>query len=263
MASSAERLTGPDDRLKAVGLAIGGFGPFLVAMALVPLRGNVEAANAALALVVVVVLAAAFGGRASGTIAAVVATLCYDFFFTHPYGSLKIDRADDVLTTVLLLAIGLTVAEIVVLGYRQRGSSERRRDQVTRLHRIAELVAGDTETDDVLLAVRAELMALLTLRDCEFEAPPFDPALPEIGRRGGVEGGRRRWVGGELSLPADGAQILVYGRGRLYGRLVLVPSWDVGVSIEERLVAVALADELGMAMAADERPYRAGEGSRR
>ena len=41
------------------------------------------------------------------------------------------------------------------------------------------------------------------------------------------------------------------GRGREFGRLVLVPDLSVGVSIEERVVAVALADQLGSAFAAD------------
>ena len=46
----------------------------------------------------------------------------------------------------------------------------------------------------------------------------------------------------------------VFGRGRQFGRLVLVPDPAVGVSIEERVVAVALADQLGAAFAADASP---------
>jgi hypothetical protein len=43
----------------------------------------------------------------------------------------------------------------------------------------------------------------------------------------------------------------VLGRGKAFGRLVLVPDLSVGVSIEERVVAVALSDQLGAALAAD------------
>jgi hypothetical protein len=43
----------------------------------------------------------------------------------------------------------------------------------------------------------------------------------------------------------------VTARGWLYGRFVLVPDHSVGVSIEERIVAVALVDQLGAALAAD------------
>ena len=41
------------------------------------------------------------------------------------------------------------------------------------------------------------------------------------------------------------------GRGKTFGRLVLVPDLSVGVSIEERIVAIALSDQLGAALAAD------------
>ncbi len=40
-------------------------------------------------------------------------------------------------------------------------------------------------------------------------------------------------------------------RGQTFGRLVLVPDVSAGVSIEERIVAVALVDQLGAALAAD------------
>jgi hypothetical protein len=52
-------------------------------------------------------------------------------------------------------------------------------------------------------------------------------------------------------LPALGAEIPVAARGQTFGRFVLVPDTSVGVSIEERIVAVALVDQLGAALAAD------------
>ena len=70
-------------------------------------------------------------------------------------------------------------------------------------------------------------------------------------RNGAIAGDHRHWIDGEYTLPAQGAAITVLGRGREFGRLVLVPDLSVGVSIEERVVAVALADQLGAAFAAD------------
>jgi len=57
-------------------------GPLAVAAALVPLRGDVTATNAALVMTVVVVAIAAGGRRLAGIVAAVVATLSFDFFPT-------------------------------------------------------------------------------------------------------------------------------------------------------------------------------------
>ncbi len=48
-----------------------------------------------LGLVVVVVSAAACGGWTSGAVAALIRAMSYDFFFTRPYESLKIDRGVD------------------------------------------------------------------------------------------------------------------------------------------------------------------------
>jgi hypothetical protein len=46
-----------------------------------------------------------------------------------------------------------------------------------------------------------------------------------------------------------GVRLPVLGGGRQIGSLVLDPDPSIGVSLEERLVAVALADQLGAALA--------------
>ncbi|MFF7295447.1 DUF4118 domain-containing protein [Streptomyces sp. NPDC008265] len=59
--------------------------PFLVALALVPIRTDLSATNAALVLVVAVVAVAAVGTRAAGALAALSAAAWFDFFLTEPY----------------------------------------------------------------------------------------------------------------------------------------------------------------------------------
>jgi hypothetical protein len=242
---------GPDDRLVVAGLGVAALGPIVVAGALVPLREHIASANTALVFVIVVVLAAALGGRWTGVTAAIVSAMSFDFFLTRPYGSLKIDDADDIIATVLLLAVGLIVGEIVVWAHRGHRQSRRGRDEIARLHRVAEHVAAGGRASDVVASVRAELSQLLSLRSCEFEQPPFSAPLPRLERNGAVETPRRRFVRGEFALPAEGVELPVLGRGRQLGRLVLEPEPDVGVSIEERVVAIALSDQLGSVLAAE------------
>jgi Domain of unknown function (DUF4118) len=241
----------PDDAARAIGLAIAAFGPLVVSGLLVAFRNDLAAANVVLVFVVVIVLSATIGTRVSGAIAAVVSAMSFDFFFTRPYQSLKISSSDDILTTLLLLAIGLLVAEIVTFSRRHQHASAQRGDEIARLHRVAELVASDSDAEDVVLSVQAELIGLLSLRDCRFEEPPFTSELPRLARNGAIDGDHRHWIGGEYTLPEQGAEIPVLGRGKVYGRLVLVPDLGVGVSMEERVVAVALSDQLGAAFAAD------------
>lgn len=242
---------GPDDRLVALGVAMGGFGPLVVSGALVPLRGHLNNANVALVFVLVVVVAAAAGGRWAGVVAAAVSTLSFDFFFTRPYLSLKIDRLADVETTLLLLVVGLVVGELVVWLHRGRRELHRGRDEIARLRRVAELVAKGAETEDVGHVVEAELIGLLSLRECEFDPAPVGAPLPRLERNGSIATLRRRFVAGEFALPAEGVELPVLGRGYQLGRFVLTPDPDVGVSIEERVVAVALADQFGAVLAAE------------
>jgi hypothetical protein len=247
----ARRTPPPDDISRAFGLAIAAFGPILVAGLLVPFRDDLASANVVLVFVLVVVFGAAVGTRWSGALSAVVAAMSYDFFFTRPYQSLKIDNANDVETTLLLLAIGLIVAELVAFTRRHRAHAASRGDEIEMLRRTAALVASGADADDVRDTVRDELVALLSLVECRYETAPCTSTLPRIERTGAVEGEHRRWLGGEFTLPGLGAEIPVAARGRTYGRFVLVPNLSMGVSIEERIVAVALVDQLGAALAVE------------
>lgn len=236
----------------AVGYAIGGLGSVAVAAALVPVREDIVGATGALVLVLVVVLAAIAGGRGAGAFAAVAAALSFDFFLTRPYLALRIDSADDVETTIVLLVIGLVVGQIVVLARRARAAARRTSSEIERLHRVAEQAATGTSADDLVLAVAAELTALLSLRDCRFVRPPYGPPLPRLERNGAVTGVTvRRFAGDEFALPEEGVDLPVLGRGREVGRFVLDPDPDAGASLEERVVAVALSDQLGGVLAAE------------
>jgi hypothetical protein len=250
-----------DDLLTAIGLAIAALGPFVVAGLLVPFRDHVVGENVALVFVVVVVVAAACGGRRPGALAAVVSALTYDFFFTRPYQSLKIDRAEDLGTVLVLLAISLLVAELMAVGQRRREASRRARDDIERLHRVAAALADGTETEDVLRSVEAELLGLLSLQDCRYEQPPYSSSIPRMERNGTIEGGRRRFVAGQFTLPGEGVEIPVLLQGRALGRFVLVPDWHVGVALEERVAAIALVDLVAAAFMAEPSSRRNTEGN--
>jgi hypothetical protein len=240
-----------DDLLRAIGLGIAAFGPFFVAGLLVPVRHQLVGENVALVFVVVVVLAAACGGFGPGAVAALVSAMAYDFFFTRPYQSLKIDRAEDIGTALMLLAISLLIAELMAVGQRRRAAGRRAREDIARLHRIAASLADGAEAEDVVRSVQAELLGLLSLLDCRFEQPPFRSPIPQLERNGTIEGGRRRLIGGQFTLPGEGAEIPVFVQGRVVGRFVLVPDWHVGVALEERVAAVALVDLVGAAIGAE------------
>ena len=231
------------------GAALGGLGSVLVAIALVPLRGEIDNTNLALVLVVVVVGAAITGGRAAGAVAAVTSTLAFDFFLARPYLSMRLESADDVETVLILLVVGLLVGEVASRGRRARRRSERATRAVARVQRVAEQVARGARADEVVAVVTRELTELLDLHDCWLELPPYSWPLPRLERSGVVSGAERDWVAGGFVLPADGVELGVLGRGNEVARLVLLGKPVVPLMVEDRVVAVALADQLGSVLA--------------
>lgn len=239
----------PGDRENAVaGVVLAALGPLAVAAALVSVRDVVSNADIALALVLVVLAAALTGGRVAGAVAAVSAMLSFDFFFTRPYLSLSIDSGNDLLTTVLLLPIGLIVGTVAARARDARREAADSRDRVHRVHHLAELTAQGADPAVVLDRAQRDLVELLGLADCRFEALPFESDLPVLERNGVVLTTSRRYTLDGFELPAEGVALPVLSRGRPVGRFVLVPTPGTGVSLERRIVAIALADQAGGAL---------------
>jgi hypothetical protein len=232
-----------------IGLAIGGLAPIAVGAALVSLRDEIDNTNLALILVFVVVVAAILGGRVAGALAAVTSTLAFDFFLTKPFLSARIDSTDDIETALILLAVGLLVGEVAARGRRARRDHEAAAENVFRVHRVADEIAHGAPLAAVLAQVRAELLDLLGLWDCWLELRPFTWVLPRMDRGGTVEGDEHEWFEHGFVLPRDGVELPVVERGREVGRLVLIGNPEVAVTLEERVLAVALADQLGIAIA--------------
>jgi hypothetical protein len=232
-----------------LGVAFGGLGSLSVAGGLVGIRGEISNVNVALALVLVVLVAARMGGRTAGAMSGLVAAMSFDFFHTRPYGLLKIADANDVFTTLLLLVVGLVMGEVVE---RSGGFKDRLRDdqtQLRRLHRVATLAASGVQDErDLVLSVAAELIDTLRLVDCRFEPPPFLTELPHLELDGAVGGSGRRIRRRGYRLPAAGVDLRVVGQRGIVGRFVLVPGDGVAVSAERLLVAVSLANALGLAL---------------
>jgi hypothetical protein len=219
---------------------------FAVAGALVGVRGEVRPEVVALALALTVVAGGWWGGRVGGAASAVMAALGFDFMHTRPYLSLKIADGSDVLVTLLLLVVGVAVGSLSGQVAEQRRRA-RARSHPAVLTRVLAL-ARDTTPDDVELAVKAELLTVLRLRDCWFTDDPV--ALPEIGPWGELDLEVKRYTHDGFELPEVGVAIPVAAYGRRYGTLVGETTPGAGVGIEARAAAAALGEVLGMAMSA-------------
>ena len=238
-----------DGTRQAAGVAIGALGGITFAALMVGVRTHVANADVALGLMMFVLAGAVVGGRTAGAVSALGAALSFDFFHTRPYGTLKIANKDDVITTAVLLVVGLVIGEVATWSQRLRDRLQDDRVEIKRLHRVAELAARGESTEDLALVVTAELISTLKLADCVFERPPFASDPPAIDRKGVVQQSVHHFTREGFELPRQPVQLPVFGNGRLLGRFVMTPTPGAGVSPERRLIAIALADHLGAALA--------------
>ena len=238
-----------------IGMTIGAPAAITVGAILTTTRWGVNSVNTALVFMVLVVAVAALGGRTAGAITAVASVMSYDFFHTEPYLSMAIDSRDDLETTVLLLVAGLLVGTIASKGRSARHRETATRVEVRRLHRVAEATATGQPATAVLEVARDEITALLDLADCWFEPVPHpnDPRRPRLGRNGAIQAQssfrfrRQRDGRGGFELPPEGVDVQVLARGQYVGRFVLVPNPRTATTVDERLITVTIADQLGAA----------------
>jgi Domain of unknown function (DUF4118) len=194
---------------------------------------------------------AANGYRLAGYLAAVSAAVWFDFFLTQPYERFSIAGRDDIETTVLLLVIGVAVTAISVWGRRQSAAASRRAGYLDGINSAAQAVAAGGAAPRLIDQVSGQLTQLLSLRSCSFQYGVAGLGRPaRLRRDGSVTIGLRHWVPDAEDLPQHtGLELLVEGGGIFQGRFLMNPAPGARPTLEQRLMAVALAHQVGAALA--------------
>ena len=226
--------------------------PLVLAAILVPFRASFPNTDAALALILVVVAVAANGYRLAGILAAVSAAVWFDFFLTRPYERFTITRREDIETTLLLLVIGMAVTEIAVWGRRQHTAASRRAGYLDGIHAAAQAAASGTSPSALIEQVASQLTRVLSLESCRFQYGAAGLGRPARMRHDGtVVVAGQSWDVDAEGFPAGAdTELLVEGGGVFQGRFLMTPSPGARPTLEQRLLAVALADQVGAALAA-------------
>jgi hypothetical protein len=231
-------------------------GTFAAAGLLSIVRDQIHPANAALALMLVVIAAAMAGGRGPSVVAATVGALSFNFFFTPPYLTLRIADAEDLLTFVLLLVGGLAVSQLAHVAAARGARAARQRLGVRRLHELSELALHAASSEVLLDRATTYLADELGLQRCDFEWGDRTPHPPDLDHRGVIDGPLRHAPGG-FELPREGVALPVRSAdGDVLGRFRLTPSPAHGVGMFDREMALLVADLLAPAL--DDRRRRTG-----
>ena len=244
----AQRWLSRDNLAVAAGVA----GPLALTAVLVPFRTSFANTDAALALILLVVAVAAAGNRIAGYAAAVSAAVWFDFFLTRPYEQFAINRATDIETTVLVLVIGVAVTEIAVFGRRHHAAASRRAGYLDGINDAARAVAVGDSPSVLIDQIAGALTQLLSLRSCQFQYGVAGIGKPaRLHHNGEVTLDGLPYDIRSAGMPAEAKmELLVESGGRLQGRFLMQPDPAARPTREQLLVAVALADQVGAALAA-------------
>jgi pimeloyl-ACP methyl ester carboxylesterase len=223
--------------------------PLVVSALLLPLRHHLANTQLALILVLVVVGVAATGNRVAGIVTAIGAGVWFDFFFTRPYQRFTIADRSDIETFVLLLAVGIAATELAAWGRRQQALASREAGYLAGVHAAAAVGATGGSPSELIKNVSRELVGTLGLLGCHYQpgvAGRGNP--PRLERDGRVTWNHSGWDVERVGLPGSTIELLVQNGGRLHGRFLLSAAPNTHTSLDQRLVAVTLADQVGAAL---------------
>jgi two-component system sensor histidine kinase KdpD len=99
---------------------------------------DVSTTTAALAYVLAVTAAAVVGGLISGLAASLLSFLALNFFFTPPFHTFVVTKAEDLIALVVFLLVSATVGALISTALAQRARAERREHEVREAREEAE-----------------------------------------------------------------------------------------------------------------------------
>lgn len=114
-------------------LAIGG----TAAVTAIARAAQLNPNTAGFAFLIVVLLSSLRGGLPAGTVASILATLCYNFFFFPPVHTFAIHDASNWLALATFLVTSVVVSRLVIDARFQAGRAEQRRHELETLYELS------------------------------------------------------------------------------------------------------------------------------
>src|SRR5262249_43405274 len=104
-----------------------------------------------------VLLSSAAGGRSAGVLVSVVAIVVWDWYFIHPYYTVTIASARDVLALVVFLAVALLTGQLATAARARAEEALRRARSSEALYDLSMALIGGRDLTELLPALTARL----------------------------------------------------------------------------------------------------------
>lgn len=234
----------PDSTVRTiVAVALATMLPITLGAALIPLREQLSQ-SISLLMVLPVLVVALVGGRRLGTLAALSAAIVFDVFHTQPYYRPTIDDPDDIVETIVLLAIGITAGYLAESAQTAVVAARVRRKELAAMTDFLEHIGTQIPAEELADHAGASILSLLDARECVWR-PDYkgtaSPVLKPDGTLTSVRIGDRDEGGGVLP---SSIEIPVGYPPTDYGRFIVQTNHRASVSLEERRAVANIAATL-------------------
>lgn len=217
--------------------------PIAFGVLLITVRGEIGQ-SISLLMVLPVLVVALLAGRRLGTLAALAAAVAYDVLHTHPYYRATIDDPDDVIETVVLLAIGVSAGYLAESAQRAFVTSRVRREELAAVTRFLEHIGTSASGEELAGHAGASILSLLHADECVWR-PGYRGTASPVLRSDGT------FASTLIDDPSSGVgflprtiEIPVGQPPTERGRFVVRTNRRAGVSLEERRAAASVAAAL-------------------
>lgn len=198
------------------------------------LPGRISTASAALLYVLAVTAASAVAGLRAGLATSVLSFLALNFFFTEPFHTFDVAKAEDLVALATFLVVSVIVGTLLSTVVVQRGRAERREREALLLQRFGtRLLAGEPPAE-VLDSFANAVTELFPVARCEIRTELT--SHPIVAERSGA-GASAPTV---IPMTALGREV---GEVRLFRLPHAPPS-----TVEERSVIETFVGQLGLAL---------------
>lgn len=226
-----------------VAVAVAMLLPVAFGAALIPLREQLSQ-SISLLMVLPVLVVALLGGRRLGTIAALSAAVVFDVLHTQPYYRPTIDDPDDIVETIVLLAIGITAGYLAESAQTAVVAARVRRKELAAMTNFIEHIGTPIPGEQLAEHAGSSILSLLDARECVWRPDYKGTASPVLKPDGTLTSVRiGDWNEGGGVLPGT-VEIPVGYPPAEFGRFIVQTDRRANVSLEERRAAATIATTL-------------------